>query len=161
MILHFKQRVFSWFDSYDIYDEQGDTYFTVKGQLSWGHLFKFLNAQGEEVGTVRQVVLTFLPKFEIMRGNESLGYIRKELTLFKPRYDFDYTGWYVKGNVFEWDYTIVDSNGRVVATISKKIFKLVDTYTIDVANEEDALLVVMFVAAIDAEKCSRNNGPVM
>ena len=34
MKLLFKQRVFSWFDSYDIYDEQGNPVFAVKGQLS-------------------------------------------------------------------------------------------------------------------------------
>ena len=38
MRLLFKQRLFSWFDSYDIYDEDGNTVYTVKGQLSWGHL---------------------------------------------------------------------------------------------------------------------------
>ena len=33
----FKQRLFSWFDSYDIYDEAGNSVYVVKGQLSWGH----------------------------------------------------------------------------------------------------------------------------
>ena len=33
MKLLFKQRFFSWFDSYDIYNEAGDTVHTVKGQL--------------------------------------------------------------------------------------------------------------------------------
>ena len=37
MKLLFKQRFFSWFDSYDIYDEAGATLFTVEGQLAWGH----------------------------------------------------------------------------------------------------------------------------
>lgn len=37
MILRFKQRFFSWFDSYDIYDENGNTVYVVKGQFSWGH----------------------------------------------------------------------------------------------------------------------------
>ena len=37
MKLLFKQRFFSWFDSYDIYDENGDTVYTVEGQLAWGH----------------------------------------------------------------------------------------------------------------------------
>ena len=36
MKMLFKQRMFSWFDSYDIYDEYGNTLFVVKGQLSWG-----------------------------------------------------------------------------------------------------------------------------
>lgn len=36
MRLWFKQRFFSWFDSYDIYDEDGNTVYTVEGQLAWG-----------------------------------------------------------------------------------------------------------------------------
>ena len=36
MKLLFKQRFFSWLDSYDIYYEDGSTAYTVKGQLSWG-----------------------------------------------------------------------------------------------------------------------------
>ncbi len=30
MKLLFKQRFFSWFDSYDIYNESGETVYTVK-----------------------------------------------------------------------------------------------------------------------------------
>ena len=38
MKLYFKQRLFSWFDSYDIYDyDTGDVVYTVEGQLAWGH----------------------------------------------------------------------------------------------------------------------------
>lgn len=40
MKLLFKQRMFSWFDSYDIYDENENTVYVVKGQLSWGHCLK-------------------------------------------------------------------------------------------------------------------------
>lgn len=36
MKLLFKQRFFSWFDSYDIFDESGNVIFIAKGQLSWG-----------------------------------------------------------------------------------------------------------------------------
>ena len=31
MRMYFKQRMFSWFDSYDIYDEQGHALYVVKG----------------------------------------------------------------------------------------------------------------------------------
>lgn len=157
MRLCFKQRMFSWFDSYDIYDEYGNTVFEVKGQLSWGHLFKIMDSYGNELGSVRQVILTLLPKFEIIMNGQSLGFIRKELTLFRPKYDFDFTGWHVEGSIFEWNYTIVDNAGRIVAEISKEFFHLTDTYIIDVRNDEDALLALMFVLAIDAEKCSRDN----
>ena len=33
MRMYFKQRMFSWFDSYDIYDEQGNALYVVKD--SW------------------------------------------------------------------------------------------------------------------------------
>ena len=36
MKLFFKQRAFSWFDSYDIYGERGEVLFRVKGEMAWG-----------------------------------------------------------------------------------------------------------------------------
>ena len=56
----------------------------------------------------------------------------------------------------EWDYTIEDGDGNTVATISKELFHWTDTYVIDVADAKNALHALMFVLAIDAEKCSRN-----
>ena len=46
MKMLFKQRFFSWFDSYDIFDENGDVLFTVEGKLSWGHCLHIMDAQG-------------------------------------------------------------------------------------------------------------------
>ena len=43
-----------------------------------------------------------------------------------------------------------------IAIISKEIFNLTDTYVIDVKDPENSLDALMFVLAIDAEKCSRN-----
>ena len=65
MKLLFRQRFFSWFDSYDIYDEDGNTVYVVKGQLSWGHCLKVFDASGQELGTVKEKILTWLPKFEL------------------------------------------------------------------------------------------------
>ena len=59
MKMLFKQRMFSWFDSYDVFTENGDTLFTVKGQLSWGHCFKIFDSMGRELGTVRQRIFSF------------------------------------------------------------------------------------------------------
>ena len=156
MKLLFKQRMFSWFDSYDIYDEAGNIVYTVKGQLSWGHCLKIFDETGREVGTVKQRILTFLPKFEIYLGDSYIGCISKEWSFFKPKYDIDYNGWHIDGNFFEWDYSVIGADGRSVATISKEIFHWTDTYVIDVADPKDALHALMFVLAIDAEKCSRN-----
>jgi len=155
MRLWFKQRFFSWFDSYDIYDDAGNPLYTVEGQLAWGHCLKVFDASGAELGTVREVILTFLPRFEIWQGGRCLGTIAREFALFSPRYHIDFMGWDVDGDFLEWDYTI-RSGSRVVATVSKELFHWTDTYAIDVVNPADALPALMFVLAIDAEKCSRN-----
>lgn len=41
MKMLFKQRLFSWFDSYDIYDEKGNVIYIVEGKISWDTSFTF------------------------------------------------------------------------------------------------------------------------
>ncbi len=156
MKLRFKQRFFSWFDSYDIYDEAGNTAYVVKGQMSWGHCLKIFASGGREVGMVKERVLTFLPKFEIYENGRYIGCISKELSFLKPRYNIDFNGWYIEGSFMEWDYSITGAGGQRIASVSKELFHMTDTYVLDIANARDALHVLMFVLAIDAEKCSRN-----
>ena len=158
MILRFKQRFFSWFDSYDIYDENGNTVYVVKGQFSWGHCLIIFDAYGEEIGTVKERIFTFMPKFEMYFKNQYVGCISREFALFKPKYNVECNGWHVEGNVLEWDYTVVSGSGHDVASISKELFNWTDTYLLNIYDSADALCVLMIVLAIDAEKCSRNNG---
>ncbi len=157
MKLLFKQRLFSWFDSFDIYNERGEILYVVKGQLSWGHCLRIYSADGVEIGTVKERILTWLPKFEIYFKNQYIGRISKEFTLCKPSYNIDFNGWHITGDFFEWDYSILDSNGHTVASISKQLFNWTDTYVIDVKDPADALFAMMLVLAIDAEKCSRSD----
>ncbi len=128
MKLYFKQRFFSWFDSYDIYDETGNPIYTVKGQLAWGHCLKIFGANGEEVGTVKEKLITLLPQFELYVGNSYVGCITKELTFFKPRFRIDCNGWQIDGNWMEWDYTIQNSSGMPVAVVTKEVFNWTDTF---------------------------------
>ncbi len=157
MKLIFKQRMFSWLCSYDIYDEAGNTVYVVKGALSWGHLLRIYDANGKELGAVKEEILTWLPKFDMYLGNSFVGCIRKEFSFFKPKYNIDYKGWHVNGNIWEWDYTILDSSEKCVATVSKEILSFTDTYVIDVMEPGDAIYALMLVLAIDAEKCSRKD----
>ena len=156
MRLIFKQRFFSWFDSYDIYDEAGNVVYTVEGKLSWGHCLHILDASGSHIGTVQERVLTFLPKFEMYMGERYVGCIQKAFTFFTPRFDIDCNGWQVQGSFMEWDYEVTEPCGALVARITKELLNWTDTYVIEVANPMDALAVLMLVRAIDAEKCSRN-----
>ena len=73
MKLLFRQRFFSWFDSYDVFDEDGRTVYTVQGKLAWGHRLEIYDAQGRHLGTVKQEVLTFLPRFRLYVGERLVG----------------------------------------------------------------------------------------
>ena len=77
MRLYFKQRFFSWFDSYDIYDEEERTVYTVKGVPSWGHCLHIYDANENQVGTVKEEILTFLPKFAMFVHDMYIGQIKK------------------------------------------------------------------------------------
>ena len=154
MRLLFKQRFFSWFDSYEIYDEAGNTVYTVRGELSWGHLLREFDANGFEIGVLKEKILTWFPKFEVYMGDRYVGCINKEFSFFKPKFNIDYNGWHIEGDFFGWDYSIVDSCGNGIATVSKQLLNFTDTYVIDVYNERDALCALMLVLSIDAEKCS-------
>lgn len=156
MKLLFKQRFFSWLDSYDIYNEVGETVYTVKGQLAWGHCLKIFDRMEREVGTVRERVLTFLPKFEMYLGQQYLGCICREFSFFHPRFTLDCNGWQVYGDWMEWDYSVTDRTGKEIATVSRELWHWTDTYTLNVADPADALGVLMVALAIDAEKCSRS-----
>ena len=157
MKLLFKQRMFSWLCSYDVFDEAGQTVYTVKGELSWGHKLRIYDANGQAIGCVKQVVLTWLPKFEMYLGDEYIGSINREFTFFKPKYNIDCKGWQVEGDWCEWDYNIVNASGQQIATITKEIWNWTDTYSIEVLDYNDALTALMLVLAIDAEKCSRDD----
>ena len=154
MRLLFKQRFFSWFDSYDIYGEDGSTVFTVKGRLDWGHRLDIYDQNGAYLGRIKEKVLTFLPRFEMYFGEQYIGQIKKELTLLKPVFSLDCNGWTVRGNWLEWDYEVHDASGKLVMTASKELLNWTDTYVIDVINPQDSLIALMIVLSIDAAKCS-------
>lgn len=54
-------------------------------------------------------------------------------------------------------FSITGAAGEQVAVISKEIFHMTDTYVLDIVNPVNALRVLMFALAIDAEKCSRSS----
>ena len=155
MRLYFKQRFFSWLDSYDIYGESGETVFTVEGKLSWGHCLHVLDGTGRHIATLQEKVFSFLPQFEIYIEDEYVGCIRKEFTFFKPQFTIDCNDWQVDGEWMEWDYRIESANAGHIAAISNEIFNWTDTYVIDLEDPGNALCALMVVLAIDAEKCGR------
>ena len=157
MKLLFKQRLFSWLDSYDVFDEAGNIVYNVRGEIAWGHLLRIYDATGCEIGCIKEHIFSWLPQFEMYLGDRYVGSIRKEPNFFSPRYIIDCNGWQVEGDWCEWDYRILDQKGHCIATVTKEIFNWADTYSINIRNPNHATCILMLVLAIDAEKCSRND----
>ena len=155
MKLIFKQRFFSLRDSYEIYDEDGNTIFAVKSLFAVGRKFQIYDALGYAVGMVKQKLLSFLPTFELYLGDRQVGTIRKDFTLFSPNFRIDCNGWKIEGAWHEWDYRIYNGYGSLIATVSQEL-AWTDTYFIDVVNDADVVTALMVVIAIDAEKANRN-----
>lgn len=155
MKLILKEKILSILDSFNVYDEKDDIYFKVKGKVALTHKTAIYDAKGKEVGVVKEKIIDILPTFNLYKDGEKVGECKKKISVIKPKFEVDFNGWDIKGDWLEWDYTIVDKNGKAVAVISKKLLRLTDTYVIDVKKEEDALDALMVVLAIDAEKCRR------
>ena len=157
MKLLIKQRIFSWGDTYDIYDEVGNVKYVVKAEVfAFGHQLHVYDAHNYEVGKISQKLLTLLPQFDIEVRGEKRGTISKEFTFFHPKYDIDYNGWHAEGDFWGWNYDVY--GGSVpIAHITKDIFQWGDTYVIDIINPADELHAMMLVIAIDAANCDNND----
>ncbi len=157
MQLLIKQRVFSWSDTYDIYDEQGQPKYFVKAEIfTFGHQIHVYGRDNNEIGAIYQKLFRFLPEFEVEIFGKIVGRIKKEFSFLKPKYDIDYNGWHVEGDFFGWDYDVYDGE-QAILHISKQLFRWGDTYVLDFAKPEDELLGLLLVIAIDAANCSNGN----
>lgn len=157
MRLLIKQRVFSWTDTYDVYDENENRKYFVKTEMfRMGHQIHVYDAAGNEIGMIKQRVFTLLPCFDIEIGGREMGSIQKEFTFFKPRYEIDYNGWRCEGDFMNWNYDVYAACS-VVIHISKELFYWGDTYVLDIMNPQDEIPALMLAVAIDAANCSQGN----
>lgn len=157
MKLLIKQRVFSWSDTYDVYDENGNVRYFVKAEfLSFGHRLHVYDAYQNEVGMIKERLFTLLPVFDIEVNGRVQGKIEKKFTLFKPKYEVDFNGWRVEGDFLGWEYDVYSGCSSVIH-ITKELFHWGDTYVIDFMNPADELMGLLLVIAIDAANCTDNN----
>ena len=77
MQLLIKQRVFSWTDTYDIYDEWNNPKYFVKAEFfSLTHQLHVYDNNEREIGIIHQKMFTLLPTFEIEVDGEIRGVIK-------------------------------------------------------------------------------------
>ena len=158
MELMIKQRVFSWSDTYDVYDESGEPRYYVEAEIfAFGHQIHVYDKRtGREVGSIHQRLFTFLPTFEIVIGGNVVGTITKEFTFFLPRYTVDFRGWDVEGDFMGWDYEAT-CGGRTVLTVNKELLTWGDTYVLRYADVGDEIPGLLLTVAIDAVTCSKKD----
>ena len=154
MRLLLKQNLFSGLFGFKIYNQDKEVVYIVKRKFSFNHKLTIYDNQNNELGVVSGEAFRSTAEFTLVANGEHIGSVTKEPGFLKPKYTIGMKGWTLKGNVFEWDYSIYTFNQRPIAYISKAL-GLTDTYAITVCNPEDVLTVVMVVIAIDAEKSTR------
>lgn len=148
-----RERILSWGDDFTIKDAEGHDAFYVDGKVfSFGHKLTFKDMAGRELATIDQKLLGFGPQYEIVRGGETVAVVKKHLfTLLRAKFTVDVPGpgdLEATGNFLDHEYAF-ERAGREIARVSKRWVSLADTYAIDVADGEDAVLILAAAVVID------------
>lgn len=149
MKLYIRQKIFSWADRFTVKDESGADKYIVEGELfSWGKKLHVSDMNGNEVAFIQQKVFSFLPKFFVFVNGNQIAEIVKEFTFFRPRYSIEGLGWEIEGSFMAHDYEITRQENSIV-TIHKEWMTWGDCYELDIANEQDEIVALSVVLAID------------
>ena len=137
-------------ERFDIKDDRGVVNYQVEGSFfQIPKSFTIYDAYGEQVSEISKEFFTLLPRFTIQLRNGSNFVIRKKLTLWRDKYEFDNLGLRIEGNIWDLDFKLLDDCDQLVAEIRKEIFHLTSTYTVTVYEDSYADLVISLCVAID------------
>jgi uncharacterized protein YxjI len=149
MKLYFKQKVFSFRQRSEIFDEFGNVLFTAEGEIfSLGRKMHIYDMNHYEVGFVQQRLLNFMPRFSVYINGQYIADISKKFTLFRQAYIIDGLNWEIDGDFLAHDYRITCS-GQYIASIHKHWMTWGDSFEIDIAYEQDTIMALAVIIAID------------
>lgn len=144
-----KQKVLSFRDRFYVTDEFGETRYYAEGAIfSLGKKCAIYDNQGREAARIEQRVWSWLPTFLIWIQDVQVASIQKKWGFLRPRYHVDFGDIEVKGDMWGLHYQLI-SKGNVVGSINKKLFKLADTYEIEVLDDQLEVMVLALVLSID------------
>lgn len=131
--------------------------FRVDGKaLRLRNTIQLLDRSGRPLYRVQERVVRVRDTMVIQRGGrggQTVATIQKALvTPLRDRFDVKVAGGpplHVQGNVVDHEYTIT-RQGAPVATVSKRWFRVRDTYGVEVMPGEDDAFVLAVAAAIDS-----------
>lgn len=151
MVLYIKQRVFSFGDKYNVFNEQEQPIFAVQGQIfSFGAKIHVYDLAGNELYYIEQKLFRFLPEYHIFSSGNLCAVIKKEFSFFKPRLyiQSQFGDFRIEGNLFSMDFIIMNGDLQV-GEIHKKWLSFGDSYELIVNNPDDAAFFSTMVIAID------------
>jgi uncharacterized protein YxjI len=138
-----------------IEDEDGERVFRVDGKaLRMRKTLKLEDRDGREVCKIQERRLRIRDTMEIEGPDGSrLGLIQKAIiSPLRDRFEVETPGGpdlKVKGKIFDHEYNI-KRDGEKVAEVSKRWFRMRDTYGIEVEAGQDDVLILAVAVALDA-----------
>ncbi|MER7751535.1 LURP-one-related family protein [Kitasatospora sp. NPDC097643] len=150
-----REKLFAVGDDYWIEDDRGEKAYLVDGKvLRLRHTFELKDAHGRVVAVVREKMLTVRDAMRIEDADgEELATVREKLfTPFRDKYRVELaSGGELKitGNLIDKDYRIEDEHGDELARISRKWFRIRDTYGVEIADGAEPGLLLAIAACVD------------
>lgn len=147
------QKLVSIGDDYYVENEAGRRVFRIDGKaLRVRDTLKMHDMESGDKYTIQERVVRVRDTMTIQKNGRKAATVKKAIvTPVRDRFTVDLPGMAnakVKGNILDHEYKILH-DGERVAEISKKWFRVRDSYGIEVAPEVDAGLVVACAAALD------------
>jgi uncharacterized protein YxjI len=149
-----RQKLFSIGDDFWIENQDGQKVFKVDGKaLRLRETLIFEDMDGEKLCQVQE---RWLPIKETMAidgpDGEQMAVIKKKLIApFRDKWDVKVKGGPdldVQGNIFDHEYRFKQGRKKV-AEVSKKWFRLTDTYGVEIDSGQNEVLILAIAVAID------------
>ena len=148
-----QEKLFAIGDDFWIEKEGGERVFRVDGKaVRFRDTLLLETPSGEELFKIQEKKLTVRDKMEIERGGETYATVKKALVSpLRDRFSIELEGGgelSAKGNVVDHEYEI-EREGEKIAEVSKRWFRVRDTYGIEIEPGEDAALILASTVCID------------
>jgi uncharacterized protein YxjI len=148
-----REKMISVGDDYWIEDESGAKVFKVNGKaMRIRDTWKLENANRDTVAEIQEKKLSVRDKIEIEFPGGRSATVKKALVGFRDRFHVevdDGPDLKVHGNIVDHEYEI-ERDGDKIAEVSKKWFRVRDTYGVEVFDEQQTVLILAITVAVDA-----------
>jgi uncharacterized protein YxjI len=148
-----REKMISIGDDYWIEDESGDKAFKVNGKaLRVRDTWKLEDRTGNTVAEIQEKKLSIRDKIEIELPGGRSARVKKAMVGFRDRFHVDVDDGpdlKVHGNIVDHEYEI-ERDGDKIAEISKKWFRVRDTYGVEIFDVKETVLLLAITVAVDA-----------